>query len=189
MSFAEPGQLTASRPFFEVMSRVSSHYASLFRYIGPRTDKQVRAHDVYLVGKSSLAFQQAEKGVAGRSAGQQTSHAVPSVAASAPVARTPPIALESSSNNPVPDSIERHAGLIDFLENRKKVTTTAATLAVVALSLAALLGYRRMVTAPPIVNVPAGAALGAAPAGADSSATTVPSPPAVAIAANEETHE
>ena len=183
MSFAEPGQVTASRPFFEVMSRVSSQYASLFRYIGPRTDKQVRAHDVYLVGKSSLAFLQAETGVAGRSTGKQTNLAVP--AAAEPVARKAPAALEYSASNPVADTIERHAGLIDFLGNRKKVATTATTLTVVALVLATLLGYRKMATAPPIVNVLAGAAVGAAPVGVDSSATTVPSPPAVAIAATE----
>ena len=63
MQFAEPGQLTASRPLVEVMTRMSDHYATLFQFAGVRTDKQVRAHDVYVVGRSAAAFRQAQRGV------------------------------------------------------------------------------------------------------------------------------
>jgi len=50
MSFAVPNQLLVSRSFFEVVSCLSRDYASLFRYEGARTDKHVRAHEVYSVG-------------------------------------------------------------------------------------------------------------------------------------------
>lgn len=50
MSFAVPNQLLVSRSFFEVVSCLSRDYAALFRYEGARTDKHVRAHEVYSVG-------------------------------------------------------------------------------------------------------------------------------------------
>jgi len=50
MSFAAPNQLLVSRSFYEVVSCLSRDYASLFRYEGARTDKHVRAHEVYAVG-------------------------------------------------------------------------------------------------------------------------------------------
>jgi hypothetical protein len=49
MGFAEPGQVLVSRSYFEVVSRLSEGYAQLFKYEGSRTDKHVRAHDVYAV--------------------------------------------------------------------------------------------------------------------------------------------
>jgi hypothetical protein len=51
MSFSEPAQLLVSRSFYEVVSCLSSDYANLFSYVGARTDKHVREHEVYLVGK------------------------------------------------------------------------------------------------------------------------------------------
>lgn len=50
MSFADSGQLLVSRSFYEVVSCLSSDYKSLFGYVGARTDKHVREHEVYLVG-------------------------------------------------------------------------------------------------------------------------------------------
>jgi class 3 adenylate cyclase len=50
MSFAQSGQLLVSRSFYEVVSCLSLDYASLFSYVGARTDKHVREHEVYSVG-------------------------------------------------------------------------------------------------------------------------------------------
>ncbi|MDH3320577.1 MAG: PEGA domain-containing protein [Betaproteobacteria bacterium] len=50
MTFAQAGQLLVSRSFYEVVSCLSLDYASLFSYVGARTDKHVREHEVYLVG-------------------------------------------------------------------------------------------------------------------------------------------
>jgi hypothetical protein len=47
MSFSNPGQLLVSRSYYEVMSCLSSDYQSAFASEGSRTDKHVRAHDVY----------------------------------------------------------------------------------------------------------------------------------------------
>ncbi len=54
MSFAEPGQLLVSRSFYEVVSCLSRDYEKLFGYVGARTDKHVRAHEVYSVGNGKL---------------------------------------------------------------------------------------------------------------------------------------
>ncbi len=49
MSFSEPGQILVSRSFYEVVSCLSHDFANLFRHEGSRTDKHVRAHEVYSV--------------------------------------------------------------------------------------------------------------------------------------------
>lgn len=49
MGFCDPGQLMVSRSFFEVVSCLSHDYANLFRHEGSRTDKHVRAHEIYSV--------------------------------------------------------------------------------------------------------------------------------------------
>jgi class 3 adenylate cyclase len=53
MSFAKPGQLLASRSFYEVVSRLSKNYAGLFNELGTRTDKHVREHEVYAVAEGA----------------------------------------------------------------------------------------------------------------------------------------
>ncbi len=52
MSFAEPGCILVSRSYFEVVSRLSDDYAKIFSAAGTRTDKHVREHSVYEIGKS-----------------------------------------------------------------------------------------------------------------------------------------
>ncbi|MGH8672158.1 MAG: PEGA domain-containing protein [Burkholderiales bacterium] len=49
MGFAQPGQILASRSYYEVVSRVSEAYAQLMHYEGTRTDEHVREHEVYSV--------------------------------------------------------------------------------------------------------------------------------------------
>lgn len=52
MSFADAGTVLVSRSFFEVVSRLSDDYAQILHYEGSRTDKHVREHEVYAVGRS-----------------------------------------------------------------------------------------------------------------------------------------
>ena len=51
MSFSKPGELLVSRSYYDVMSCLSSTYQSSFTSEGSRTDKHVRAHDVYSVAR------------------------------------------------------------------------------------------------------------------------------------------
>ena len=173
MGFAEPGQLTASRPFFQVMSKMSDHYTTLFEYAGERTDQQVRTHDVYLMGKSVLAFQQAARGVAERAAQRAGKSAIPPVSpVNASAASQPPAKVaETPTVAPADAPVERHPALIDFLEDRRKVATTATLLAVAAVTLASLLVYRKMLTIAPDGSAPAVVALSPLPESRDSSAS------------------
>ncbi len=52
MSFAEPGQLLVSSNYFDVVSRMSEQYATLFSREGRRQDKHVREYEVYAVSEA-----------------------------------------------------------------------------------------------------------------------------------------
>ena len=52
MSFADVNQILVSRSFFELISALSADYVHLFAFEGARTDKHVREHEVYALGKS-----------------------------------------------------------------------------------------------------------------------------------------
>ena len=68
MSFAHPGQIVVSRSYYDVVSVISDEYARLFTYEGSRTDKHVREHEIYVVGESVAAFNQAKAGMVDRAA-------------------------------------------------------------------------------------------------------------------------
>ena len=54
MSFADVDQLLVSRSFYEMISALSADYAQLFAFEGARTDKHVREHEVYALGKAPI---------------------------------------------------------------------------------------------------------------------------------------
>lgn len=54
MGFAKPGSILVSRPYYEVVSRLSDDFAKILQYEGSRTDKHVREHEVYAVGAGTL---------------------------------------------------------------------------------------------------------------------------------------
>ena len=72
MSFADPGQIVVSRSYYDVVSVISDEYAKLFKYEGSRTDKHVREHEIYIVGESAAAFNQAKAGMVDRAASTNT---------------------------------------------------------------------------------------------------------------------
>jgi len=49
ISYATPGQVLASRSYFEVVSRIADEIGRLFQYEGARIDKHVREHEIYEV--------------------------------------------------------------------------------------------------------------------------------------------
>jgi len=83
MGFASPGQIAVSRSYYDVVSRLSEEYASLFRHEGARTDKHLREHDIYLVGESEDAYRSAMASLSCRAA-----QAAP---------RAPPMALRAAN--------------------------------------------------------------------------------------------
>jgi class 3 adenylate cyclase len=53
MDFAAPGQIAASRNFFEAVANLDTEYAALFRHVGAPDDKHGRAHELYAVAPSA----------------------------------------------------------------------------------------------------------------------------------------
>lgn len=52
MDFALPGQITASRSFFESIANLDVAYAALFQHLGAPDDKHGRAHELYALAPS-----------------------------------------------------------------------------------------------------------------------------------------
>ena len=86
MGFAGSGELLVSRSFFDVVSRLSDDYASMFQSGGSRTDKHERSHEVYAVSQAVRVGRRVAEAQA-KLKGQR--HAVPELDRRAPVERTP----------------------------------------------------------------------------------------------------
>ncbi|MEO8385513.1 MAG: PEGA domain-containing protein [Betaproteobacteria bacterium] len=141
MSFARPGQIVVSRSYFDVVSVISDEYAKLFKYEGSRTDKHVREHEIYVVGESVAAFDQARAGMADRAA--QTNPKATTLAAAATGAHTPVSMGEEKTGE----------GGIPFLKDREKLTIVGSVLGamVLVLVVAALMKKSPEPTAGPAV--------------------------------------
>lgn len=59
MSFANPGQVMVSRPFHDVVSRLSRDYENLFTFEGSHKDKHCRLHELYSVAEGATAERRA----------------------------------------------------------------------------------------------------------------------------------
>jgi class 3 adenylate cyclase len=96
MDFAEPGQITASRAFFEAVGSLDSAYADLFRHIGAPDDKHGRAHELYAVAPSAAVLQKLKLDLAPAADGPLQS------AAKVPAPPKPPPKAQSASANDSP---------------------------------------------------------------------------------------
>ena len=130
MTFARPGQIVVSRSYFDVVSVISDEYAKLFKYEGSRTDKHVREHEIYVVGESVAAFNQARAGLADRVASTNPQARWPrrngKGGSEVPTASQPlsPLADESAESRELP-----------FLQDREKLTIVGSLLAALVLAL------------------------------------------------------
>jgi hypothetical protein len=57
MDFAAPGQITASRAFFDAVACLDSAYAELFQHVGAPDDKHGRTHDMYAISSSTTVLE------------------------------------------------------------------------------------------------------------------------------------
>jgi class 3 adenylate cyclase len=57
MDFAAPGQITASRAFFDAVAGLDAAYASLFTHVGAPDDKHGRAHELYAISPSAAVLE------------------------------------------------------------------------------------------------------------------------------------
>jgi class 3 adenylate cyclase len=53
-SFAKADQIVVSQSYFDAVSATAPQYAKLLSYEGARTDKNVREHEIYVVGDSAV---------------------------------------------------------------------------------------------------------------------------------------
>ena len=58
MDFAAPGQITASRAFFDAVAGLDAAYAALFTHVGAPDDKHGRAHELYAISPSATVLDQ-----------------------------------------------------------------------------------------------------------------------------------
>ena len=68
MDFAAPGQITASRAFFDAVASLDSAYADLFRHVGAPDDKHGRAHELYAVSPSPTVLERLKLDLSGGAA-------------------------------------------------------------------------------------------------------------------------
>jgi class 3 adenylate cyclase len=57
MDFAKPGQITASRAYFEAVSWLDPAYAALFQHLGASNDKHGRPHELYAITPSDAVLE------------------------------------------------------------------------------------------------------------------------------------
>ena len=126
MSFARPGQIVVSRSYFDVVSVISDEYAKLFKYEGSRTDKHVREHEIYVVGESVAAFNQARAGLANRAASTNPKAKPPDLSGVATGTQT----LRALGDE-APGSVA-----LPFLKDREKLTIAGSVLGALVLALA-----------------------------------------------------
>jgi class 3 adenylate cyclase len=129
MSFATPGQVLVSRSYYDAVSCLSEEYSKLFSYDGARTDKHVRAHEVYVVGESESAFLHAKAGLEHRAAQTNPKQRVPTGAHAA--------AAQPGTHKFSTGALRK--ATIAFLRDGLKVWVTGGVLSVIVLALAAAL--------------------------------------------------
>ncbi len=160
MSFARPGQIVVSRSYFDVVSVISDEYAKLFKYEGSRTDKHVREHEIYVVGESVAAFDQARAGMADRAA---------STNPRAPAQPQAGVSTGTHSRRAMGDETDGNVA-VPFLKDRGKLTIAGSVLGALVLALIAAAMMKKPADPPKIES-------------ANAPVSAQPLPPVVATAA------
>lgn len=159
MTFARPGQIVVSRSYFDVVSVISEEYAKLFKYEGSRTDKHVREHEIYVVGESVAAFNQARAGLADRAA---------STNPQARLQNNSGVATDTHAMRAMADETAGDVSL-PFFQDREKLTIVGSILAAMVLALIVATWMKKSAepakTELPVASAPATAQLAAPVAG------------------------
>jgi hypothetical protein len=153
-----------------VVSVISEEYAKLFKYEGSRTDKHVREHEIYVVGESAAAFDQAKAGMVDRAATTNTKGNARSEAVSTgtfPFKRGEEFDGNQGSDSP---------GLAGLLRDPKPIMVVGGVLAAIVLALLFALSLKRP-TGLPAEQAPV-VAIKPAPVAAEPSAPVSPAPAA-----------
>ena len=190
MSFAQPAQIVVSRSYYDVVSVISDEYAKLFQYEGSRTDKHVREHEIYIVGESAAAFDQAKAGMVDRAATTNTKIRLGEAGMG--------VSTGAHSQPRFQDGAQSGGGLSAFLQDRKKLTLVGASMGVVAIALITALAMKnpsvksvdnvsKIADAAQPASIPASKPDKAEPTKTDATAATAPSSIDAASAAADAT--
>ena len=132
MSFARPGQIVVSRSYYDVVSNLASEYAKLFHYEGSRTDKHVREHEIYVVGHHEGALQKAKDGMKDRASS------------------TTPNQRKATATGASTVTLSMPA----FVQDKRKLTIVAGSLAGLVLILGILVATNRPSTTDVVAATP-----------------------------------
>ena len=169
MTFARPGQIVVSRSYFDVVSVISEEYAKLFKYEGSRTDKHVREHEIYVVGESVAAFNQARAGLADRAA---------STNPQARLQNNSGVATDTHAMRAMADETASDVSL-PFFQDREKLTIAGSILGAMVLALIVATWMKKSATPakPDLPLMPVTAQI--VPPAATSVAGAIPAPETV----------
>ncbi|HET7032325.1 MAG TPA: hypothetical protein VFJ48_04310, partial [Casimicrobiaceae bacterium] len=134
MDFAAPGQITASRAYFEAVSWLDSAYAALFQHLGASNDKHGRPHELYAVTPNDAVLEKLRLDL-GSPAQQASETDKATVASPAKQTDRSPTAVDASSSAPNPKPVGE----------RRWVVPVAA---VAGVAILAALGYVAMAPNP-----------------------------------------
>jgi class 3 adenylate cyclase len=161
MDFAAPGQIIASRSYFEAVSWLDNAYAAMFAHLGASDDKHGRAHELYAIVPDAAVFEKlkAELGGDGNAG-----------ALDAPIAEKAQSSTGSSPATPAPVGRSKRILLV--------VSVAIAVIGALAMFLFAPETPNRLTAKPAITAPPSHGTVGApGPAAAsDVAAPTLPSP-------------
>ena len=139
MDFAAPGQITASRAFFDAVASLDSAYADLFRHVGAPDDKHGRAHELYAVSPSPTVLERLKLDLAAATREPAES-----------AAKSPAMIEHESATVVSPDSRAKSSDAVDVV---RKWSLPAA--AVIALGIASVFVVTKLnePSGPPIPKV------------------------------------
>ena len=178
MSFARPGQVVVSRSFYGVVSVISDEYAQLFKYEGSRTDKHVREHEIYVVGDSAAAFNQARSGMVDRAAATNPRNKPAAAGNRKSEKPNKATATESAQSEDAGEALP-------FLQNKKKLSIIGGALGALVIALALTLAMKKPTpvdpTNPLTADSSAANAMAAANSGAGGGSMPAATKPADAV--------
>jgi class 3 adenylate cyclase len=135
-SFAEADQIVVSQSYFDAISAISAQYAKLLKYEGARTDKNVRAHEIYVVGDAA--------GIAGLTG--PSTNTTKSISSSDKSLRDETRERKSKSGASSGGSNKRPGSAvvpISFMQDRNKLLLTGSVLAFVVAGLFIIMAIRK----------------------------------------------
>lgn len=152
-SFAKADQIVVSQSYFDAVSSVAPQYAKLLSYEGARTDKNVREHEIYVVGDAAAVANIADDTGRDEKISARTADAVIANGKDSKSSATDDkLGRDDSSERKAKSSatgssgekrVSRMAAPTPFMQDRNKLLLTGSILAFVVAGLFAFMIIRK----------------------------------------------